>query len=148
MRFKSLTFLACLLAATLFSRADDKGAVLRAVATTDYTEVHPDGVFDVTLSLENPTDVVQKITIPDPGWDRVWKSSNHHVTWDFWDSDFNDKVTIEIQPHGTYVFPKPLKMFIDQAGKKTRMEFRMGYKTGGAFSKTLWSNPITLDVTP
>jgi len=39
-------------------------------------------------------------------------------------------------------------MFIDQAGKKTRMEFRMGYKTGGAFSKTLWSNPITLDVTP
>jgi hypothetical protein len=139
---------ACFLAAITICRAGDRNPEpLRAVATTDSTEVHPDDVFDVTLSLENLTNAVQKITIPDPAWDRVWRSSNRHVTWDFWDSDFNDQLTIEIPPHGSYVFPKPLKMFVDIPGKKSRMEFRMGFKTK-AFGKTLWSTPISIDVTP
>jgi hypothetical protein len=56
-------------------------------------------------------------------------------------------MTIEIAPHGSYVFPKPLKMFIDVTGKKGRMEFRMGFKTK-AFGKTLWSAPISVELTP
>jgi hypothetical protein len=145
---RPLFLAACLLIAISVCRADDRAdTALRAVATADSTEVHPDNVFDVTVSLENLTGVAQKITIPDPAWDRVWRSSNRHVTWDFWDSDYNDQVTIEIPPHQSYVFPKPLKMFVDEASKKSRMDFRMGFKTR-TFGKTLWSSPITLNVIP
>jgi len=138
---------ACFLAALAVCQADDRPATLRAIATTETTEVHPDSVFDLTLSLENLTDAVQEVIIPDPGWDRVWKSNNRHITWDFWDSDFNDQITIQIPPHESYVFPRPLKMFVDGAGKKTRMDFRMGFKTK-TFSKTLWSSTISLTVIP
>ena len=114
-RIRPLPFLAALLllAAPAVSRADDKAPVLRAIATADETEVHPDSVFDVTLSLENETDTVQTIHIPDPAWDKVWRSSNRHVTWDFWDTDDNNTIAVEIEPHGSYTFPKPLKMYVD-----------------------------------
>jgi len=150
MRLKSLRILAaCLLTGLPASRADDSRhpAPLRAVATTDSTEVHPDSVFEVTLSLENPTGAVKTIKIPNCGWDRVWRSSNRQVTWDFWDCDDTGDITIEIPPHGSYIFPKPLKMFVDAEVKKSRMAFRMGFKTR-AFGKTLWSAPITVDVIP
>jgi len=120
---------------------------LRAIATTDVTEVHPDDVFEVTLSLQNLTGVTQKIRIPDCGWDRCWKSSNSRVTWDFWDCDSTNEITIEIPPHQTYVFDKPLKMFVDEGFKQSRVNFKMGFKTGG-FSKVTWSTPISLDVIP
>jgi hypothetical protein len=129
------------------SRADDRSPALRAIATSDVTEVHPDGVFEVTLSLENLTNSVQRIRVPDTGWDRVWKSNNRRVSWDAWESDDNAETTIEIPPHETYVFPKTLKMFVDENYTQARIEFRMGFKaTGGPFGKMVWSSPITLDV--
>jgi hypothetical protein len=133
----------------LLCRADDSRhpAPLQAIAATDSTEVHPDSVFEVTLSLQNLTGALQTIKIPDCAWDRVWKSSNRHVTWDFWDCDDNDEISIDIPPHQTYLFPKPLKMFVDPSVRKSHMDFRMGFKTK-AFGKTLWSSPISLDVTP
>ncbi len=142
---KLLLLAACFLAAVAVSRGGP--IVLRAIAMTDSTEVHPDDVFDVNLSLQNLTNTVQSIKISESGWDRNWKSSNHHVTWDAWDSDENDMTTVEIPPHGTYVFPKALRMFVDEAVKPSRIDFRMGFKTTG-FGKILWSSPITLDVTP
>ena len=150
MRVRSLLVLAaCLLAGPVVSRAGDSrdAGALRAVAATDTTEVHPESVFEVTLSLENPTNTAQKIKIPDCGWDHVWTSSNRHVTWDFSDCDSNSEITIEIPPRGSYIFPKPLRMFVDGEDKKSRMVFRMGFKTA-ASRKTLWSRPITIDVTP
>lgn len=144
-----LLILAACLPALALCRADDSRhpAALRAIATADSTEVHPDNVFEVTLALENLTNTVQKIKVPNCGWDRLWKSSNHRVTWDFWDCDDNSEVTVEILPRQTYTFPKPLKMFVDGDVKKSRQTFRMGFKTA-AFGKTLWSSPISLDVTP
>ncbi len=150
MRARSLPIMAaCLLAGLAVSRGDDSrhSTPLQAVATTDATEVHPDSVFEVTLSIENHTDSAQSIKIPYAGWDRMWKSSNHHVTWDEWDSDENDETTVQIPPHKSYIFPKALRMFVDDATKPGRLDFRMGFKTK-AFGKTLWSSPITLDVTP
>jgi hypothetical protein len=140
---------ACLLAGLAVSRADDSrhSVALRAVATTDSTEVHPDSVFEVTVSLQNLTNSVQTIKIPDCGWDRVWRSSNRHVTWDEWDCDENNEISVQIAPHGSYVFPKALRMFVDEAAKPARIDFRMGFKTT-AFGKTLWSGPITIEVTP
>ena len=44
-------------------------------------------------------------------------------------------------------FPKPLRMFVESSVKQSRIDFRMGFKTV-AFGRTIWSNPITLDVTP
>jgi hypothetical protein len=90
---------------------------------------------------------VQTIKIPDCGWDRVWRSSNHRVTWDFWDCDYSDQISIDIAPHDSYTFPKPLKMFVVSADKKARIDFKMGFKTQ-TFGKTFWSSPITLNVTP
>ena len=147
---KSLVILlACLVAGIPASRADDsrQSGLLRAVATADSSEVHPDNVFEVIVSLQNPANTVQRIKIPEAAWDRVWKSSNRHVTWDFWESDDDKDVTIEIPPGQSYTFPKPLRMFVDSSVRKSRFTFRMGFKTV-AFGKTLWSDPITLDVTP
>ena len=149
MSAKSLVALAaCFLAAFPLARADDsRHASLRAIASTDTSEVHPDNVFDVTLTLENLTGTVQTIKIPERAWDRIWKSSNRRVSWDAWDSDEDHDVTIEIPPHESYVFPKPLRMFVESSVKQSRIDFRMGFKTV-AFGRTIWSNPITLDVTP
>ena len=148
---KSLLIIgSCLILGLAPSLADDSRrppTPLRAIATTDSTEVHPENVFEVTLALENPSDVAQKIKIPACGWDRVWRSGNRRVTWDFWDCDADDEITIEIRPHERYVFPKQLKMFVDSSVKKSRVAFRMGFKTA-TFSKTLWSDPITLEVIP
>ena len=109
--------------------------------------MHPDSVFEVTLALENPTDFVQRIRIPERGWDRVWKSSNHRVTWDPWDCEDDRDITIEIPPHQSYVFPKPLRMFVESSVRKSKIGFRMGFRTV-MFGRTLWSSPITLDVIP
>lgn len=145
---RSLILLAaCFLACLAVCRADDSRNALRAIATTDSSEVHPDDVFEVTLSLENLTSTVQRIKIPECGWDRVWKSSNRRVTWDAWDCDEDRDITVEIPPGQTYVFPKTLKMFVDSSVKQSRIDFRMGFRTV-AFGRTLWSTPITLDVTP
>ena len=141
-----LLLLAVLLASAAVSRAGDPPA-LRAIATTDVTEVHPDDVFDVTLSLQNVSGVTEKIRIPDCGWDRCWKSSNSRVSWDYWDCDATYQITIEIPPHQTYEFSKPLKMFVDENFKQSRVSFKMGFKTGG-FGKVTWSSPISLDVSP
>jgi hypothetical protein len=136
----------CLLAGCQAVSPGQQPAALQAVATTDSTEVHPDNVFDVNLSLVNLTGETQTIKIPDCGWDAIWRSSNGHVTWDFWDCDYNDDVSIEIAPHDTYVFPKPLKMYVESADRPT-VKFSMGFKDR-AINKTLWSSPISLDVTP
>lgn len=147
---KSALFLTvCIFAGIAISShgADSGHSVpLRAIATTEETDVHPDAVFDVTVRLQNLTDSVQIVKIPDPDWDRVWKSSNRRVTWDAWESDESTEITIQIAPHQTYTFSKPIKMFVDESVKPGRIEFRMGFRTG-AFGKTLWSAPIILDVT-
>ena len=140
-----LILAACLLAGLAVTRADT--IPFRAIAETDSTEVHPDSVFDVTLSLQNLTNSEETLKIPDCGWDRLWKSSNRHVTWDAWDCDETTDITVTIAPHDTYVFPKTLRMFVDEAVKASKIDFRMGFKTK-AFGKTIWSSPITLDVTP
>jgi hypothetical protein len=139
-------FLALLFAGIAVSRASEPPA-LRAIATADVTEVHPDDVFEVTLSLQNLTGVTQKIRIPDFGWDRFWKSSNSRVAWDYVDSAGSNPITIAIPPHETYEFPIPLKMFVSEGYKDTRVTFKMGFKLGG-FDKFAWSAPLTLDVTP
>jgi len=141
--------LACLLVCAPLCRAGNsrQPIVLKVTADADQTEVHPDGIIDVTLSLENPTGVAESIKIPERCWDHLWKSSNHVVTWDAWDSDDDSDVTIEIPPHGSYDFPEPLKMYVDtDSQKEFHTTFRMGFKT--SFSKVFWSDPITLDVTP
>jgi hypothetical protein len=145
---RALLLLAVCLVAVV-TRADDSGrsAAMKAIATSDVTEVHPDAVFEVTLSLQNMTDTTLKIRIPESGWDRVWKSSNHRVSWDALDSDDRSEITIEIAPHDTYVFPKTLKMFVDESFKQSRIDFKMGFKPA-AFGKVVWSDPISLDVTP
>ena len=38
-------------------------------------------------------------------------------------------------------------MFVDEAVKPARIDFRMGFKNT-AFGKTLWSSPIALNLTP
>jgi hypothetical protein len=130
------------------SRAVDsgRGPALQVIATADSTDVHPDGLFDVTLSLENMTGSVQRIKVPYCGWDRLWKSSNRRVEWDAFDCGDDTVSTIEIPPHGTYVFPKPIGMYVDESVTLPRIDFRMGYRTG-SFGKTLWSAPISLNVT-
>jgi len=141
---------ACLLLATAtLSHAVDsgRGQVFRVTATVDSTDVHPDALFDVTLSLENMTGTVQRIKVPYCGWDRLWKSSNRRVEWDAFECDEDTVSTVEIPPHGTYVFPKALSMYVDESVTLPRIDFRMGYRTG-AFGKTLWSAPINLDVIP
>jgi hypothetical protein len=147
MRHFPLLLVVCLL--PFLARADDfrQSTALLVTATTDATEVHPDSIFEVTLTLENPTDTVQRIRIPEHAWDHVWKSSNSRVTWDTWDFDQDGRVTIEIQPHAKYVFPKPLRMFVQESVKASRLGFRMGFKTT-TFGKTLWSAPITIEVIP
>ncbi len=141
-----LLLLALLLSGVAIARAGDPPA-LRAIATTDTDAVHPDDVFDVTLSLQNLSAATEKVRIPECGWDRCWKSSNSRVTWDLWNCDDTAEVTIEIPPHGTYEFPKPLKMFVDEDFKQSRVTFKMGFKTRG-FGKIAWSAPISLDVSP
>lgn len=146
MRFKQFLILAaCLLALPLISRAD--APALRAIATADYTEVHPENVFEVTLSLQNLTGTVQRIKMPQSNWDRLWKSSNRHVTWDAWDSDDQTETTVEIGPHETYEFPKTLRMFVDDSVKESHLDFRMGFRAA-RFGKIVWTAPITLDVIP
>ena len=147
MRFSILAL--CLLAPLALCRAEDSRhpVALRAIAETDSSEVHPDSIFEVTLTLENPTDSVQKIKIPERGWDRVWRSSNRRVTWDPWSTDYDNQITVEIPPHGKYTFPRPLRMFVDESVKRSRIDFRMGLKMT-AFGKTFWSAPITLEVYP
>ncbi|HEX4085533.1 MAG TPA: hypothetical protein VHY22_11515 [Chthoniobacteraceae bacterium] len=150
MRLKSILFaaFATFAAITLCHAGSPQRPLnLKATAATDTDEVHPDSVFDVTLTLENPTAYVQSIRIPDCGWDRTWRSSNRHATWDPWDCDSNDQVTIQIQPHRSYVFPKPIRMFINGIDKERKLEFKMGFRPA-AFGKIIWSNPIALDVTP
>jgi hypothetical protein len=144
MRRALLLFLAACFLASL-ARAD--GLPLKAIATADSTEVHPDSVFEVTLSLQNLTGAAQTIKIPEANWDRDWRSSNPLVSWDAWNSDEEGDITIEIPPHGAYVFPLALKMFVDDSVKKSRIDFRMGFRTT-KFGKTVWSSPITLDVIP
>jgi hypothetical protein len=146
MRAFLLLLLAVFFASTAVSHAGTP-LPLRAIATTDVTEVHPDDVFDVTLSLQNLSGVTQKIRIPDSAWDRCWKSSNGRVTWDAWNADSDSQVTVEILPHQTYVFPIPLKMYVAEDYKASQVSFKMGFKTGG-FGKAAWSAPITLDVNP
>jgi hypothetical protein len=143
-----LIFAACLLATLAVSRADDSGHgdPLRAIATADSTEVHPDSIFEVTLSLQNLTNTVQKIKVPDCAWDRLWKSNNRRVTWDSWECEDKSESTVEISPGETYVFPNTLKMFVNESVKQSRVDFRMGFKT--AAFKIVWSAPITLDVIP
>ena len=96
-------FIAGLAVSLAICHGDDSrpSAPLRATASADTSEVHTDSVFEVTLTLENLTDSAQKIKIPDRGWDRVWKSSNRHVTWDPWDCEEDRDITIEIPPHQT-----------------------------------------------
>ena len=129
------------------SRADELRNQFRAVASTEATEVHPDAVFEVTVAKENITGTVQTIRIPDCGWDRVWRTSNRHATWDEWDCGYNDWVTVEIQPHESYVFPKPLKMYVAGSVKTPRVDFKLGFKMS-TFGKTLWSAPLSVAVTP
>jgi hypothetical protein len=146
-RIRTLIVVLCLLlAGTMISRAGEAPA-LRAIATTDVTEVHPDDVFDVTLSLQNLSGATQTIHIPDAGWDRCWKSSNGNVTWDFLDGSNASQTTVQIPPHQTYEFSMPLKMFVAEGYRQSRISFKMGFKTGG-FGKAVWSAPISLDVTP
>ena len=130
----------------MVSRAGDS-LQLVAIAVPDATEEHPEAVFDVTLSLTNPTNSVEKFKIPDRAWDRMWKSSNRKVTWDAWNSDDSNEITVEIAPHDTYVCPDALKMYVDESVKAPRVDFRMGFRTS-SLGKTFWSAPITLDVTP
>ena len=147
---RSVVLLATLLLIPLsFCRAGDSRhpVTLRTIATADSAEVHPESVFEVTLTLENVGDTVQQIKIPEAGWDRVWRSSNRHVTWDYWDCGADNDVTIEIPPHRSYVFPKPLKMFVEGSVRQSHITFRMGFKTA-AFGKTLWSVPVALEVIP
>ena len=129
------------------SRAGDSAAALRPVVTADTTDVHPDDVFAVKLGLENLSSSQVTIRVPDTGWDRFWKSSNRNVTWDLWDGDSGAVESVEIPPHTTYVFPQPLKMFVDPDFKGSRIDFRMGFKTG-AFRQIVWSAPISLNITP
>ena len=141
---------ACVLLATAaLSRAVDsgRGPVLEVIATADSTEVHPEALFDVTLALKNLTGAVQRIQVPYCGWDRLFRSSNRRVEWDAFDCGDDTVSTVEIPPHGTYVFPKTLGMYVDEEFSGPRIDFRMGYKTT-VFGKTLWSAPITLDVIP
>jgi hypothetical protein len=138
-----LTLAACLLATAAVSFADTPA--LRATASADSTEVHPDSVFEVTLSLQNLTGAVEKIKVPDAGWDHLWKSSNWRVSWDATDSEQGTDSVIEITPYQTYVFPNALKMYVDQSVTQAHVDFRMGFKTS-VFGKTAWSNSITLDV--
>jgi len=147
MRLRNLFLFASLAGAALCNAGDVRPLTLKVVATADTDEVHPDSAFDVTLTLENPTNTVESIRIPDCGWDKVWRSSNRHVTWDAWDCDGDDQVTVEIQPHDSYVFLKPLRMFVDGISKETKLDFKMGFKTS-AFGKVLWSDSIKLNVTP
>lgn len=132
------------LASPSLTRAGD-GPALQAIATTDATDVHPDALFDVTLSLKNMTGSVQRIKVPYCGWDRLWKSSNRRAEWDAFDCDQDTSSTIEIPPHGTYVFPKALGMYVDESVTLPSINFRMGYKAA-AFGKTLWSAPISINV--
>jgi hypothetical protein len=141
-----LLLVAIFFAGAVVSRAGSPPP-LRAIATTDVTEVHPDDVFEVTLSLQNLSGVTQKIRIPDSAWDRCWKSSNGRVTWDAWNTDSNSQVTVEIAPHETYEFPIAIKMYVDEDYRASSVSFKMGFKTGG-FGKVTWSAPITLDVIP
>ena len=147
MRLKFLLLAFCLLATVALSRAGGQAVLLRAIATTDVTEVHPDDVFDVTLSLENPTNATQILKLPVANWDRIWKSSNRHVTWDAMNSGEGEETTVEIAPHSTYEFPDVLKMYVDPDFKGTRVDFRMGFRTT-IFGKIVWSAPISLTVTP
>jgi len=148
MRSRVLILAACFFAGAIFCRADDSRHVeLKAVASTDSTEIHPDSVFEVTVSLMNPTNVVQHVRIPDCGWDRVWRSNNRHVTWDFWDCDYNDVISVDIDPGDSYVFPKPLRMYVTGGTKESHIEFKMGFKES-TFGKTLWSDPVGIDVIP
>ena len=150
MQLRSILVLAsCLVASIAVCRAGGarQAIQLEAIATTDSEEVHPDSVFEVTLSLKNPTGTTETLMIPDCGWDRLWKSSDHRVTWDYWDCDESSDITITIPAHQSYVFPMPLKMFVNPSDKRTKIDFRMGFKTK-AIGKALWSAPITLDVAP
>jgi hypothetical protein len=143
MRFRLLFTLAMLLAATAGA-----APTLQAIAEAEYTEVHPQTVFEVTLTLRNITALPEKIKVPDCSWDRDWKSSDHRVTWDPWDCDEDSVETVEIPPHKTYVFPATLKMYVDASpDKESNITFRMGFRTT-AFGERVWSNPITLDVIP
>jgi hypothetical protein len=139
----------CALFSMGIARADDsrRAVTLQAEAVTDSEEVHPDSVFEVTVSLKNVGDSPQEVKIPECAWDRVWRSSNRHVTWDFWDCDDDNEITVTVPPHGSYEFPKPLRMFVDESAKAGKVDFRMGFKTK-AFGKTIWASPITLDVVP
>lgn len=145
MRLNPAFIFALLIALPVLSRAD--APALRAIATADYTDVHPENVFEVTVSLENLTGTVQRVKMPECGWDRLWKSSNRHITWDAWDCDQDTEITVEIPPHQTYEFPKTIRMFVDEAEKQSRLDFRLGFKAA-TFGKVLWSAPITLTVTP
>ncbi len=141
---------ACFLSFAALCHAGDSlpANALRVTATPDSTEVHPDSVFEVTLSIENLTGVAQKLKMPERLWDHLWKSSNRLVTWDAWDDDEDKDITIEIAPHQTYVFPDTIKMFVDDdITKRTRVDFKMGFRPA-TFTRTFWSAPITLDVTP
>ena len=140
---------ACLLSVLAVSHADDRrdSAGLQAIATTDSTEIHTDEVFEVTLSLQNLTNGVRTIKISGSNWDRNWKSSDHRVGWDAWDSDDNEAMTVEIPPHDTYVFPKTLRVYVNEGVKPGRINFRMGFRTA-TFGKTVWSSPIGIDVIP
>jgi hypothetical protein len=146
-RFLLPALAACLfLASSALSRAGDS-PVFQVIATADSTDVHPEALFDVTLSLKNLTASVQRIKVPYCGWDRLWKSSNHRVEWDAFDCDQDTSSTVEIPPHETYVFPKALGMYVDDSVTLPRIDFKMGYRPA-AFGKTLWSAPITLNVIP
>jgi hypothetical protein len=135
-----------LLAAATLSHADTP--VFRVIATADNTDVHPDGVFEVTLSLVNITNSVQKLAIPENAWDRLWRSSTRLVEWDALDNYGDTINTVSIPPHETYQFPRSLKMYVaDSVTNQSRIAFRMGLKIT-TFGKTTWSPPITLEVTP
>jgi len=138
-----------LLATIMPSRAVDssRGAIFRVIATADSTEVHPEALFDVTLSLQNLTGTVQRIQVPYCGWDRLWRSSNRRVEWDAFDCGDDTVSTVEIPPHGTYVFPKALGMYVDESFSGPSIDFRMGFKTS-MLGKTLWSQPISVEVVP
>jgi len=142
-----IIFAVCFIGLPILSRADDRSPAVRIIATADYTEVHPDGVFDVTLSLKNLTNATLKIQVPEGDWDRLWRSSNRHVTWDAWTVDGDEETPVEIPPHQTYTFPKALEMYVDDTVKESHVEFKMGFKAK-SFGKTLWSDSITLEVIP
>lgn len=146
MNFRIIVFFAAVIASGApRALAGESRLMLHALASADTTEVHPDGVFEVTLSLQNPTGMEEIIQVPECGWDKNWKSSNHLVLWDPVVCDEDHELTIKLPPHSTYVFPKTLDLYVDESVRKPRVTFSLGFRVK-EFGKVFWSNPISLDV--